>query len=199
MIQFLDSPNLKIVDGRPTTTSLDIARNFGKEHSKVLKSIRNLECSQRFSQANFGLAKYSDEQGKPRPMYRITRDGWSILVMGFTGSKAMAWKEKYIAAFNAMEAELLRIRHRPPTAKVADWKAIANWMEKAGNKTSGTFAQLLANNGFSISGEIPVLFRAIPLSLIERFILLARKGNEWAKNLIQRTQRIAILSLPEAT
>jgi hypothetical protein len=56
-----------------------------------------------FSELNFEPAEYIDEQGKPRPSYDLTRDGFALLVMGFTGKKAMAWKVKYINAFNAME------------------------------------------------------------------------------------------------
>jgi len=38
----------------------------------------------------------------------MTRDGFTLIVMGFTGKEAMAWKLRYIEAFNAMEAELAR-------------------------------------------------------------------------------------------
>lgn len=61
---------------------------------------------QDFSQSNFGFAEYTDEQGKKRPMYEITRDGFTLLAMGFTGKKAMEFKIKYIEAFNAMEKSI---------------------------------------------------------------------------------------------
>ena len=44
---------------------------------------------------------------RQEPYYEITRDGFSLLVMGFTGKEALAWKLKFIAAFNALEAEVL--------------------------------------------------------------------------------------------
>lgn len=102
----LDLPKLSIVDGQATTTSLQIASDFGKNHSHVLRTIRELECSQEFRASNFGLTSYICEQGKERTMCNLTRDGFTFLVMGFTGSKAAAWKEKYIRAFNLMEEKL---------------------------------------------------------------------------------------------
>jgi len=99
-----------IHDKHATTTSLIVAEKFGKQHAHVLRAIQRLlaECPDKeFSESNFGLANYIDEQGKPRPMYEIARDGFSLLVMGFTGSEALAWKLKFIAAFNALEAQVL--------------------------------------------------------------------------------------------
>ena len=100
---------LAVVDGRITTTSRQIAEHFGKQHSHVLRAIANLECSAEFRQSNFGSAHYLDEQGKPRQEYTLTRDGFTFLCMGFTGRDAAAWKERYIAAFNAMETELRKV------------------------------------------------------------------------------------------
>ncbi|HEZ0481766.1 Rha family transcriptional regulator [Neisseria meningitidis] len=95
---------------RLITTSLDISRNFGKKHAHILRDIKNLECSKEFNESNFGLVYYTDAKGEQRPMYEITRDGFVFLCMGFTGSAAAQWKEKYIAAFNALEAEAARRR-----------------------------------------------------------------------------------------
>jgi len=94
-------------------TSLDIAETFGKEHKHVLRDIRELECSDEFRQSNFGLTYYSDMQNKKQPMYYITRDGFTLLVMGYTGEKAMRFKEAYIKQFNAMEKALMgKIKER---------------------------------------------------------------------------------------
>ena len=94
---------VRITDSRATTTSLKVAEIFEKEHSKVLRSIRELECSENFTEANFGLSEYTDSTGRKLPMYNITRDGFTLLAMGFTGEKAMKFKIAYIEAFNAME------------------------------------------------------------------------------------------------
>lgn len=101
---------VQIDDGKMFTTSLIVAQAFEKEHKDVLRAISNLECSEEFSERNFAPAEYQDAQGKMRPAYRLSRDGFAFLAMGFTGKKAAAWKEKFLEAFNAMERALLRQR-----------------------------------------------------------------------------------------
>lgn len=90
-------------------TSLKIAEKFDKEHTHVLRDIRNMECSNTFRESNFGLSSYKSVQGKMLPMYEVTRDGFTLLAMGYTGKEAMKFKEDYINAFNTMESELKRI------------------------------------------------------------------------------------------
>ena len=87
-------------------SSLDIAETFEKRHDDVLKSIRNLECSEEFRLRNFAESSYTNSQNKKQPMYYVTRDGFTLLAMGYTGEKAMKFKEAYIKQFNAMERML---------------------------------------------------------------------------------------------
>lgn len=87
-------------------SSLDVANTFNKEHKNVLKDIRELECSEEFSQLNFEPTSYKDRFNRKQPMYYMTRDGFTLLVMGYTGEKAMKFKEAYIKQFNAMEKTL---------------------------------------------------------------------------------------------
>lgn len=98
---------LTVTNGQPTTTSLAIAERFGKQHKNVLQSIENLECSEAFTELNFQPSAYKDSTGRALPMYAITKDGFMFLCMGFTGKEAAAWKERFIAAFNVMERQLL--------------------------------------------------------------------------------------------
>lgn len=107
------TPDLVVVDGQITTTSLQIAEHFGKRHKNVMKAIANLECSTEFNGLNFQPVEYLDAKGEKRPCYRITRDGFVFLAMGFTGKEAAQWKEAYITAFNKMEQELLAKTTRP--------------------------------------------------------------------------------------
>ena len=109
---------LQIKDGQPMADSLTVAERFGKRHKDVLRSIENLECSSGFTERNFAPSEYKDSTGRTLPMYLITRDGFSFLVMGFTGTKAAQCKEKYIAAFNRMETEL-RQRMATPEPQLA--------------------------------------------------------------------------------
>lgn len=83
--------------------SLQVAETFNKEHKNVLRAISNLNCSKEFNERNFELVKYKDPKGENRPMYLLTKDGFAILAMGFTGKKAMQFKEAYIERFNKME------------------------------------------------------------------------------------------------
>ena len=110
------APSVSLVNGRPATTSQKIAEHFGKPHDRVLKDIRNLcgNCPESFSAVNFDGAEYTDEQGKPRPMFTVFFDGFMLLVMGYTGKKALGMKLAYIAAFNSMREQLER---KKPSAR----------------------------------------------------------------------------------
>ncbi len=91
---------------RAICTSLDVAETFGKAHDKVMRDIKNLGCSEEFNTANFGDIFYSDSMNRQQKACVMTRDGFTLLVMGFTGDLAMKFKEAYIKQFNAMEAAL---------------------------------------------------------------------------------------------
>lgn len=89
------------------TNSLLVAEKFGKEHSKVMRDIDNLSCSKEFRVANFGETPYVHPQnGQTYKMYVMTKDGFSFLVMGYTGKRAGVFKEEYIKAFNIMDKAL---------------------------------------------------------------------------------------------
>ncbi|MFR3820919.1 MULTISPECIES: Rha family transcriptional regulator [Hungatella] len=90
-----------------TCTSLDIAETFEKEHKNVLKDIRELECSEEFGRLNFEQSYYINSQNKKQPLYYMTKDGFTLLAMGYSGEKAMRFKEAYIRQFNAMEKALI--------------------------------------------------------------------------------------------
>ena len=88
-------------------SSLDVAETFEKRHSDVLRDIEELGCSKDFRERNFALSKYLIENNRRSyPMYYMTRDGFTIMAMGYTGEKAMQFKEAYINQFNAMEKVL---------------------------------------------------------------------------------------------
>ncbi len=89
------------------TDSLTVADMFNKEHSKVIRSIENLIGGlpkNGDTPKLFERTWYTQEQnGQRYTKYLMNRDGFSLLVMGFTGKKALEWKLKYIEAFNQME------------------------------------------------------------------------------------------------
>lgn len=96
--------------GRDVTTSLIVSQVFGKEHKHVLRDIDSLTCSENFRKSNFGLMFINRElpNGGSRQdrYYEMTKDGFSFLVMGYTGAKAGQFKEMFIAEFNKREAML---------------------------------------------------------------------------------------------
>ncbi len=93
-------------NGRDVTTSLIVSQVFGKEHAKVVRDIESLSCSTNFNVANFGVIEYTDTRGRIQKAYEMTKDGFSFLVMGYTGAKAGQFKEMFIAEFNKREAML---------------------------------------------------------------------------------------------
>lgn len=97
-------------DGGPKTNSLKLAVRFGKTHKSVLKALKNIECSEDFNRRNFAPIEYIDDKGRRQPLVEMTRDGFMLLAMGFTGADALRTKEAFIAAFNKMEEELRRKR-----------------------------------------------------------------------------------------
>ena len=96
-------------------TSLDVAETFGKQHKDVLESIRGIQetiNTAEFS-ALFFETTYKALNGKSNPMYYMNRDGFTLLVMGYNGEKAMQFKLAYIRQFNAMEKALIgKLRER---------------------------------------------------------------------------------------
>ena len=93
-------------DGQAMTTSIIVAREFRKDHRNVLRDIRALIEGGRLKNEQtpmFIEAEYINEQnGQLYPMYNITRDGFTLLAMGFTGERALEFKMKFLKAFNAM-------------------------------------------------------------------------------------------------
>ncbi|MBI9093081.1 MAG: Rha family transcriptional regulator [Desulfobacterium sp.] len=91
-----------------STTSLVVAEKFGKRHDDILKKIKNLIGDDEGGRLNFAESSYRNLQNKKQKMYNMNRRTFSILVMGFTGKKAMEWKHRFYDAFEAMERALLR-------------------------------------------------------------------------------------------
>lgn len=96
---------VKVENNQIVTDSRSVAEHFGKQHKNVLQTIENLAAENPATKFLFQKTTF-ENRGKQYPMYLMNRDGFSLLVMGFTGTKALEWKLKYIEAFNAMERKL---------------------------------------------------------------------------------------------
>ena len=143
-----------------TTTSLKVAEHFRKNHQHVMRDIRDL-CEQisqskigRAEEKLFELSNYIDAQGKTRPMYLMNRDGFSLLVMGFTGKKALQFKLDYINAFNKMEQKLIELIAE---RKSAEWLEVRKSTKLTFKKMTDAIQQnvlpLMESEGASANGK----------------------------------------------
>lgn len=97
-------------DGKVFASSVVIAEKFGKPHKTVIRNVRAIiKNASDFGRHNFVLTSYTTSQNKVHECYEMTRDGFALLAMGFTGTAAMEWKIKYINAFNTMEHALKEV------------------------------------------------------------------------------------------
>lgn len=162
-------------DKQVVTTSLEVAKTFGKRHKHVLESINNLVAEFSATKVMFAEGTY-ENRGKQYPMYYMNRDGFTLLAMGFTGKKALEFKFQYIQAFNQMEQALKELDRdsymiEDPNLRVEKWieenkkrdklikennqlKIPASYANKvkANNKmmTISMFAKIISANGYKI-------------------------------------------------
>lgn len=100
---------VEIKNDQVVVSSVDVARNFEKRHNNLMRDIDTIieDCSILSSAKQMFLkSTYTNENNREFDCYLMNRDGFSLLVMGFTGTKALEWKVKYIQAFNQMEKQL---------------------------------------------------------------------------------------------
>lgn len=126
---------VSIKNNEVVCTSLQVAEKFSKEHRNVIKAISNQLKNERVKKM-FKKSFYVDKKNEKRTMYYMNRDGFSLLVMGFTGEKALDWKVDYIEAFNKMEA-MLKER------KTVDWQQARQNGKDVRLKETDTIKQLV--------------------------------------------------------
>ena len=151
---------VKSVDGVPMVSSLVVAEHFGKRHSNVLRDIDNLLQdmakinNSKLSREIFQEYQFFNSRNRPYRACMMTRDGFSLLTMGFTGDKALEWKLKFISTFNAMEDTLknnadklewkqARLQGKAVRKSVTD--CIADFVEYAKAQGSKNAANYYAN------------------------------------------------------
>lgn len=164
-------------NNQPMTTSRKIADYFGKAHRSVMIAIRNLETPSEFNLHNYVQITFLDDKGREYPEYQITRDGFMLLVMGFTGKKAIDAKLSFLAAFNAMEKRLrnqsestgwkqARLQLKESRADLTDAvKSFVEYAEKNGSKNAPMYYANITKMEYSAlemiekGGKIPDGFR----------------------------------------
>ena len=152
--------NLTNHNGQIVVSSREVAERFEKMHKHVLDNIREIKAS--VSTAEFSALffehEYKASNGKINPEYLMTRDGFSLLAMSFTGKEAMQWKIAYINAFNRMEAELKKTQASyqidDPIERAKRWieeqqetKQALLALEEAKPKVE-TYDHLISNKGY---------------------------------------------------
>ena len=109
---------VSLTDGEPTCASYHVADHFSKAHKDVLRAIDRVreECGQEFDRRNFTPIDYVDGKGRTYRAYCMTKDGFTLVVMGFTGSSATEWKVRYIEEFNRLSGQ---VKSLTPTAEIS--------------------------------------------------------------------------------
>lgn len=139
---------LNVLKTRNITNSLLVAKKFEKEHKHVLESINTILS--KINEPIFGLVKtpyyickkeYKDQKGELRPYYEMDRDFFTLLVMGFTGTKALQFKIEYINKFNLMEQELLRRRETRQIGKTIERKELTNFIQFVNGNEENDFVK----------------------------------------------------------
>lgn len=104
----MNEPLVKIENGEPVTSSIHVAEFFEKKHQHVMAAIRTIlaVASDAFSRSNFRQREYQDRRGKMQPCYALTQDGFAMTALGFTGTKAMQFREAYVIKFREMANKL---------------------------------------------------------------------------------------------
>lgn len=124
---------IKVIEkeGLLVVTSRQVASDFEKRHADVIEKIEEFIKTENSVMTMFIESSYKAGTGKSYKEYLITRDGFSLLVMGFTGAKALQWKLKYIEAFNKMETKLKEIKELSPMELMElQFKALKEQKEK---------------------------------------------------------------------
>ena len=204
---------LSTQNGEPVASSRQIAESFEKNHRDVLRAIDGLKEDVRNFAQMFFETDTPDSYGRPQRTYLMTRDGFTLLAMGFTGKAALEWKLKYIAAFNAMEKELAA---KPLSRSELMAQALIAAHEELEHKTAqleamtpkAVFADAVrASKSSILIGELAKILRQNGVAMGQNRLfewlrrngyLISRAGND--RNMpTQRAVEMGLLEIKETT
>ncbi len=181
-------PTVDLVQGRPVVSSLKISEHFARRHDNVVRDIKRVitGISPEFAALNFEDCEYVGENGKPLPMYNLTRDGFTLVVMGYTGAEAMRLKEAYIRRFNEME-QALAGQERPmlPYAAGQDTlrRLINAWSDVAGISRGTARARVRREFGAERLDQIPAEDMPDAVDYVLRMLEQSRSAGQARKAL----------------
>ena len=207
---------VEIKNNQVVVSSRDVAENFGKQHKNVLRAIDDLVAQNSATQNMFN-EQVREYHGQDFRYYYMNRDGFSLLVRGFTGKKAIEWKLKYIEAFNAMEKKLKNPLALPNFSNPAEAaRAWADEFERRkqaealneANRPKVIFAEAVSASKTSILvGELAKILRGngIPIGqrrffqwLRENGYLIKRKGTDYNMP-TQRSMELGLFEIKEGS
>lgn len=209
---------VEIRNNQVVVDSKSVAENFGKSHRHVNRDIENLIQKDVSKTGHmFYEAETPDSYGRMQKSYYMNRDGFSLLVMGFTGKEAIEWKLKYIEAFNEMEKKLKNPLALPNFSNPAEAaRAWADEFEKRkqaeqlieSQKPKVIFAEAVSASKTSILvGELAKILRGngIPIGqrrffqwLRENGYLIKRKGTDYNMP-TQRSMELGLFEIKEGS
>lgn len=216
VLQATENIPMSIENNEIVVSSRQIAENFGKLHKHVLESIREILVAEN-SATKFFHKTTHEYRGQQFPEYLMNRDGFSLLVMGFTGKEALEWKLKYINAFNKMEHQLvsqnglIMPNFNNPAEAARAWaneyeakqKALAKVEEM---KPKVLFAEAVESSKTSILvGELAKIIKQNGVDIGEkRFFawlrdngyLISRKSSDWNMP-TQRSMKLGLFEIKE--
>ena len=193
------SVEFEVMDNGIFTTSLSVAAVFEKRHADIIAKISEFPTDD-FNERNFSLVKYQDQKGEFRPMYKMTRDGFSLLVMGFTGERAYKWKIEFIAAFNKMEAMIKR-GNSHLDAIINNMGALHEKIDKLQAKNSALASELIeANRKYTatLERENELLRSARVSDTPLNAPVLVGTGRKFSPSELQRAQKLKAQGLTNA-
>lgn len=163
----------KIEDGKLVVSSRRVAKDFEKRHADVIKAIEDkMKVNEILRSPKYFIeSTYTDKSNRQSKEYLLTRDGFSFLVMGFTGAKADEWKVKYIEAFNTMERKLKEIS-KPDSYMIDDpIERAKRWIEER-EQYNKVVSELEEQNSF-----VNKISESNGSMLVREVAKLASKGN----------------------
>ncbi len=175
---------LSIKNKQTMASSLDVAKAFGKKHKNIIQAIESLKCSKEFSQLNFQPVKYKNKKGE---YYQMTKDGFILLTIDFSGERFSKFRKAYINAFGHMEnmqnelieqqqkaiGEQYRIRGVPRDEVITDFvtsevksvnqalSGISNFLDKTAR--TGLYRNARINNFKEVNNQLRMVIKQINL------------------------------------
>ena len=196
-------------DQQAVTSSLQVAETFDKEHSKVMRAIEGIAKNGDTHQMFLKSSHINDQNGQSYPMYYMSRDGFTLLAMGFTGKKALKFKLQYIEAFNKMEDQIKTGGFKIPSTMAEALRLAADQQEQLElMKPKAIFADSVATSHTTILvGDLAKIIKGNGVDIGARRLfqwmrdngyLIKRKGADY-NSPTQKSMNLGLFKIKESS